>query len=222
MEQIRKIMESILNIMKNIIKSMESFLRIMEKLLKMMAQNSRQWALKLGKFPIWWQMERNTCSKKKFVGKRKSVWKVLGFVDKYGNIWWCVLAWEFLDIKKTNYGSTTLEVFLFNHRRKLSFLWQVYSSLSATLPWKSNTSLISLDTFPRRAHFVIMDFLRNRPGKQFYMKLGTLAVKGIDLHKFSFPNSSPVRLGSVCANILGRLVDDSWQDNRLPSTRERG
>ena len=53
------------------------------------------------------------------------------------------------------------------------------------------------------------------------MKLGTLAVKGIDLHKFSFPNSSPVRLGSVCANILGWLVDDSWQDNRLPSTRER-
>ena len=127
-----------------------------------------------------------------------------------------------MDIKKTNYGSTTLEVFLFNHRRKLSFLWQVYSSLSATLPWKSNTSLISLDTFPRRAHFVIMDFLRNRTGKQFYMKLGTLAVKGIDLHKFSFPNSSPVRLGSVCANILGRLLDDSWQDNRLPSTRDLG
>ena len=106
---------------------------------------------------------------------------------------------------------------------KLSFLWQVCSS---SLPYSAveikHITHFPRDTFPRRAHFVIMDSLRNRTGKQFHMKLGTLAVKGIDLHKFSFPNSSPVRLGSVCANILGRLLDDSWQDNRLPSTRERG
>lgn len=39
--------------------------------------------------------------------------------------------------------------------------------------------------------------------KQVYMKLGTLMLRGIDLHKFPSPNSSAVRLGSVCANILG-------------------
>ena len=67
------------------------------------------------------------------------------------------------ETKKTNYGSTTLEVFLFNHRRKLSFLWQV--SVFSTLPRKSNTSLILLDTFPKGAHFLIMELLRTRTEK---------------------------------------------------------
>ena len=31
-----------------------------------------EWAPKLGEFPICWEMERNTCSKKKFVGKEKA------------------------------------------------------------------------------------------------------------------------------------------------------
>ena len=102
-----------------------------------------------------------------------------------------------------------------------NFLFFGKSTLRCLLLCPGNQTHIT--HFPRYiSHFVIMDFLRNGTGKQFYMKLGTLAVKGIDLHKFSFPNSSlAVRLCSVWANILGRLVDDSWQDNRLPSTRGR-
>ena len=85
-------------------------------------------------------------------------------------------------MKKTNCRSTTREVFLFNHCRELSFLSQVYS-VPFTLPWESSTALISLDTFPRRHHFVIMDFFRGKTWKQG-PKLGTLSVQEIDLHKF--------------------------------------
>ena len=109
-----------------------------------------------------------------------------------------VLAYEQLDMKKTNCGSTTREVFLFNHCRELSFLSQVYS-VPFTLPWESGTSLISLDTFPRRRHFVIMDFFSRKTWKQV-PKLGTLSVQEIDLHKFCPLFLSRVRL----SQYLGR------------------
>ena len=115
-------------------------------------------------------------------------------------------------MKKTNCGSTTREVFLFNHCRELSFLSQVYS-VPFTLPWESGTSLISLDTFPRRRHFVIMDFFSRKHGNRVRNLEHCRCKKSICIN--SVPYSC---LGCVWANILGGLEGESLQDNRLNST----
>ena len=94
--------------------------------------------------------------------------------------------------------SITAENFLFFGKSTVLFLLLPYSAVEI-----KHITHFPRDTFPRRAHFVIMEFLRNRTGKPVYLKLGTLMLKGIDLHKLSSPNSSAVRLGWVCSNILG-------------------
>ena len=116
--------------------------------------------------------------KKKFVGKDKVCERSLDLDLTYKME---TLAWKYLDIKKTNYGSTTLEVFLFNHRQKLSLLWQVHRSSVPSINYSAveirNITHFPRDTFPRRAHFVIMDSLRNRKTR-FIRKLEHWCWKG--------------------------------------------
>ena len=51
-------------------------------------QNSRQWSPKPGKFPIWRQIERNTCEPRRNLSeKEKEIFS--GFVKSYVKIWWC-------------------------------------------------------------------------------------------------------------------------------------
>ena len=170
----------------------------MEKLLKMMVQNSRQSgrpslenSQSAGKWSATLARKRNLSEKKKRV---KDLWKL----RKWKHLW-------FFGLRILGHKEDKL---WFNDSGSISFqsppetFFSFASLLFCSLLCRGNQTHHS---FPPRyiSHFVIMDFLRNRTGKQVYMKLGTLMLRGIDLHKLSSPNSSAVRLGWVCSNILG-------------------
>ena len=106
---------------------------------------------------------------------------------------------------------------------KLSFLWQVCSS---SLPYSAveikHITHFPRDTFPRRAHFVIMDFLRNRTENRFIWNLEHWCWEESICINFR-PPIPVLYVSAQSAPISWVLpVGDSWQDNRLPSTRDLG
>ena len=156
---------------------------------------------------------------KEICRKRKSVWKIFGSWQNSDNK---CFGLRILGHKEDKLWVDDSGSISFQSPPKTFFsLASLLFCAAATLLRKSNRSLIFLDdTFLGSAHFVIMDFLRKRTGKQFYMKFGTSAVKGINLHKFSFPIPVLYVSAQSGAPISWVLVGgESWQDNRLPSTR---